>query len=150
MYRYMSETLKSLVNLSSRSNENAVPDKICHLLTDYNDEAMAKQVTQSVKDYIQERSFSSSNMDQEKYFEWQKNYMLCEREKLILDKKNPNKVALLDAALIYKVCFNLELEDTSSRACEFAWGVCSNEFFEIFAGENKIYVAGDAQHFALK
>lgn len=146
----MNESLKSLTNGSSRLNGNAVPEKICHLLSEYDDEMIKKQVLQSLKDYIQERNSSSLKMDQEKYFDWQKNYLLREREKFILDKKNPNKVALLDAALIYNVCFNLEQEDTSSRACEFVWGLCSNELLEIFAGENKMYVAGDAQHFALK
>lgn len=150
MYRYMNDSLKSLTNDSSRLNRNAVPEQICHLLSEYDDETIKKQVLQSLKDYIQERNLSSIKMDQEQYFHWQKNYLLREREKFILDKKNPNKVALLDAALIYCICFNQEQEDTSSRACEFVWGLCSNELLEIFAGENKMYVAGDAQHFALK
>ena len=150
MYRYMSETLKSLSDGSLREKCRAMPEKISCLLSDYNDEAMENQVTQLVMHYIQQRNYSSSIMDQENFFDWQRKYLLCEREKLFLDKKNPSKVAILDAALIYKLCFELEVKDASSRACEFAWGVCSNEYFEIFAGENKIYVASDAQYFALK
>jgi hypothetical protein len=150
MFRKINECLHS-VNLGwKQSNQLIVPDKITQLLTDYRDEAMESQVSQSLKEYIQNRAYYSLNMDLEHFFEWRKNYLSFERGKFVLDKKNPSKVALLDAAFIYQKCIITEREDTACNACEFAWGVCFEELIDIFAGKNKIYVSCEAQRFLLK
>ena len=151
MFRKMNESLDAIGNNDCKDTcEFEVPDKIVKLLIDYDDVDMKKIVPPLLKEYIQHRASSSHNMDHRNFFKWKKNYLTDVRKKFVLDKKNPNKVALLDAAFIYKICLIEERKDKSSRACEFAWGVCFDEIIDIFSGENKISVSCEAQQYVLK
>lgn len=151
----MTGTLDSLLRKRNTSSKLSVPEKIKNLLVDYEDESTKKKVTLQIKDFIKERerkkySLNDIELTAENHFDWQSKYLSNEREKFILDRKNPQKVALVDAAIIYEECLALEVLDSSSFACDFAWGVCREELLEIFSGNNRISVSCEAQSFALR
>ena len=148
MFRKFNERLSSISTEYNQSYECKMPDEIRSILEEYQDKDMEEKIFLSLQSYIQNRAMQ--NQLDYGFFDWRSNYFSNERKNYVLDRKNPNKVAIVDAALIYKKSLLLEHKDVASRACEFAWGICFDELIDIFAGENKISVSCHAQHFVLK
>ena len=155
MYTRLTETLEFLLKKGNKLNELSVPEKIKSLLVDYDDEFSKEEIAEQIKDFIKERARIKFSIEDDEitaayHFEWQSKYLSKKRKTFCYDKKNPGKVALVDAAIIYEQCLTLENTDSSSDACDFAWGVCREELLEIFSGKNRISVSCDAQCFALR
>jgi single-stranded DNA-specific DHH superfamily exonuclease len=155
MYTRVTEKLEFLLQKRNKQTELSVPEKIKNLLFDYDDEFSKEKVAKQIKDFIKERakikfSIEDDEVTAEYRFEWQSKYLANKRKAFCYDKKNPGKVALVDAAIIYEQCLALENTDSSSDACDFAWGVCREELLEIFSGKNRISVSCEAQSFALR
>ena len=136
MYTRLTETLEFLLKKGNKLNELSVPEKIKSLLI---------KERARIKFSIEDDEITAAY-----HFEWQSKYLSKKRKTFCYDKKNPGKVALVDAAIIYEQCLTLENTDSSSDACDFAWGVCREELLEIFSGKNRISVSCDAKCFALR
>ena len=90
-------------------------------------------------------------MSKESFFLWQDKFFVQER-KFFIDEGSldRNRIPVISTLIIYEQCINQEKQETNCNACEYAWLLCGQELFQIFAGQNSLTVACQSQKFVLK
>lgn len=153
MFRRMNEAIE---NLQFPKISNEIPETIECFLKSFSPVAVKQEearlvepVTILVKLYITEREIRLNNFA-ELFYDWQLNFFISKRKDFIGDIVcDPNRIPLLHAAVIYKLCFEMEKCDLASKSCEFAWLLCQEELLDIFAGKHRIAVSCDVSKFVL-